>query len=327
MKSILLFIVTLITFSAYSQVISFPDANFKTLLLSASPTTTVAKNFSGANFKIDANNNGEIEVVEAQQVKALEVKYEPLITSIVGIKNFTNLEYLETAYLQTAILDVSGMVSLKTFMSISCAVYTINMAGCTSIEDVTFMSIPATNIDFSPLTNLKNVMCMAFRLVAIDLHNNSMLQTLRCGITDPASPFPYINIQNGSTETFLDLPCLPPTSIVCCDEADLPKVYEERRNCGSYIATVRTNCNLKTDDFQKNISSIYPNPVIDEINILGLKGVSKVEIFDINGRCVLASEYVVDNKVNVRDLSSGIYIAKLHSDENISTVKFVKQLQ
>lgn len=327
MKTILSFIAALITFSAHSQVISFPDANFKAKLLSANASNSIAQDFSGANFKIDANNNGEIEVSEAQLVKELHILYEPGITSIVGIKNFTNLEYLETSSIHIIDLDVSGMTSLKKLWSIQCWVENIDMTGCTSIEDVIFMSIPASTIDFSPLTNLKNLTCIAFNLVSLDLHNNSMLQTLRCGFPDSNSILTSINIQNGSTETFLDLPCMPPTSMVCCDEADLPLVYVERRYCGSFLVTVSTSCNLGTDDFQKNSLSVYPNPAVDEINILGFENVSKVEIFDINGRCVLRNEYLVNNKFSIRDLSSGLYIAKVYSDQKVSTIKFVKQSQ
>lgn len=328
MKTLLSFITALITFSAQSQIISFPDANFKAKLLAASASNTIAQDLSGADFKIDANNDGEIEVSEAQQVKQLHVLYEPAITSIVGIKNFTNLEYLETAHLGIVNLDVSGMVSLKKLWSIQClAAENINMTGCTFLEDVIFMEIRASIIDFSPLTNLKNLTCIAYNLVSLDLHTNSKLETLRSGYANPAGTLTYINIQNGSTETFIDLPCLPSTSMVCCDEADLPLVYPERRYCGSTLQfTISTSCNLGTDDFKKYNSSIYPNPAVDEINILGFESVSKIEIFDINGRCVLRNEYLPENKINVRDLSSGLYIARVYSNEKVSTIKFVKQL-
>ncbi|WP_277013685.1 T9SS type A sorting domain-containing protein [Flavobacterium lindanitolerans] len=327
MKTKLSFIAVLIVFSVQSQIISFPDANFKAKLLAASASNSIAQDFSGANFKIDANNNGEIEISEAQQVKDLHILYEPGITSIVGIKNFTNLEYLETAYIHIIDLDVSGMTSLKKLWSIQCRTENINMTGCTSLEDVIFMNIPASTIDFSPLTNLKNLTCIAFNLVSLDLHNNSMLKTLNAGYTNPDNPFVYINIQNGSTETLIDLPCLPPTSLVCCDEADLPLVYVERRYCGSLLFTVSTSCNLGTDNFQKNSSSIYPNPAVDEINIIGFENISKIEIYDINGRCIMRNEYLANNKINVRDLSSGLYIARVYSDEKVSTIKFMKQLQ
>jgi len=101
MKKTLLLLLLLTTF-CNAQIVTIPDAIFKAKLLSADVTTTVAKNLSGAYFKIDANNDGQI-----QQSEALEVSYLDLnciscngnatkIASLQGIQYFTNLTNLIT---------------------------------------------------------------------------------------------------------------------------------------------------------------------------------------------------------------------------------------
>ena len=67
MKKIVLLL--LLTFGVTNaQIVNFPDANFKAELLAASPTQQKALNFSDQWIKIDANNDGEIQESEAQQV-------------------------------------------------------------------------------------------------------------------------------------------------------------------------------------------------------------------------------------------------------------------
>src|SRR5690606_26234432 len=75
-------------FSATAQIISFSDPNFKAKLLQSSTSNNIAS-AGGFNYiKIDANNNGEIEVSEVLPVKILNIGYSS-ITSLAGIENFT----------------------------------------------------------------------------------------------------------------------------------------------------------------------------------------------------------------------------------------------
>ena len=73
-----------------AQIVNIPDANFKAALLAATPTNTIAKNLAGHYFKIDSNDNGEIEVLEAAQVSTLAVSTAS-ISSLEGISNFISL--------------------------------------------------------------------------------------------------------------------------------------------------------------------------------------------------------------------------------------------
>ena len=42
-----------------AQIITIPDANFKTLLLASNVSNAIAKNSSGTNIKIDINNDND----------------------------------------------------------------------------------------------------------------------------------------------------------------------------------------------------------------------------------------------------------------------------
>lgn len=82
---------------------------------------------------------------------------------------------------------------------------------------------------------------------------------------------------------------------------------------------------LNTDSFFNNNFSIYPNPVVDIINISSLNNteISKVAITDINGRIVKEVISSVNN-FSVNELNAGIYFLKIFTKEGTGTSKFVK---
>lgn len=84
-----------------AQIVNIPDANFKAKLLAANTSNNfIAKNLQGVNVAIDTNNDGEIQLSEAQNIGELSfagsLSYNMnTITSIIGIKSFTNLKKLQ----------------------------------------------------------------------------------------------------------------------------------------------------------------------------------------------------------------------------------------
>jgi len=57
--------------------------------------------------------------------------------------------------------------------------------------------------------------------------------------------------------------------------------------------------------------SVYPNPTVDVLKIRDYSQVTKVSIFDMNGRAVLESGATATGEINVRNLTSGIYLVRV----------------
>ncbi|CAM4334954.1 T9SS-dependent choice-of-anchor J family protein [Flavobacterium terrigena] len=91
------------------------------------------------------------------------------------------------------------------------------------------------------------------------------------------------------------------------------------------IDTFSVDRPLSTDSFFKNNFSVYPNPVIDMVNISNLNDseITKVSITDINGRVVKEINSNVSS-VSVGDLNPGIYFLRINTLEGSGTSKFVK---
>ncbi|WP_395043714.1 T9SS type A sorting domain-containing protein [Flavobacterium sp.] len=111
MKNIF-FLFVLFTFGSINAQINIPDANFKAKLLAANTSNSIA---IGSDYTtsivIDTNNNGEIEIFEAQQVYRLDVSNSN-IASLEGLSSFTNLSNLFCNDNQLATLDLSSNINL-----------------------------------------------------------------------------------------------------------------------------------------------------------------------------------------------------------------------
>jgi len=100
MKQTYLFCLLFVSIFSNAQNINFTDNNFKTLLLTSSGSNNIAMNLANSDFKIDTNNDSEISVLEALQVKelnfytiAISLPQTQKIYSLQGIINFQNLNF------------------------------------------------------------------------------------------------------------------------------------------------------------------------------------------------------------------------------------------
>ena len=69
--------------------------------------------------------------------------------------------------------------------------------------------------------------------------------------------------------------------------------------------------------------SLYPNPVVNKLNIDSNLEIQKVEIYNLNGQLVKTFENIENGDIS--ELNSGVYLVKIHSPENSITKKIIKQ--
>lgn len=156
--------------SANAQIISIPDANFKAKLLEANSSNQIAKDLANNYFKIDLNEDGEIQESEALQVSSLDVS-KSSISSLEGIKSFTNIQFLLCFQNQITSLDLSGL---------------------TNIQDLNFSNNQITSFDPTTLTNIISLACDFNQLTALDINNLPNLVFLGCANNQLTS----LNINN-----------------------------------------------------------------------------------------------------------------------------------
>jgi hypothetical protein len=170
-----------------AQVVVFNyNIELKNILLSTSPTSSIAKDINGNNIKVDSNNDGEIQISEALNVYSLNIdNYDfnmngPFglgIDNLNGIEYFTNLTYLNCRshtiddinitplinlvefncdYNYSNTLIVAGLSHLK---KLSCAQYngsTLNLSGLIALEDLNLFNSDISSLNLTPCVSLKN---------------------------------------------------------------------------------------------------------------------------------------------------------------------------
>ncbi len=104
MKNLYATFLLLNSFAFYGQIVNIPDANFKNALVN---TNCAYTNVPGA-IDVDTNNDGEIELSEAQNIRFLTVN-NAAISSLEGISSFTNLAHLECNTNNLSNLDLSAL--------------------------------------------------------------------------------------------------------------------------------------------------------------------------------------------------------------------------
>jgi Arylsulfotransferase (ASST)/Secretion system C-terminal sorting domain len=85
-----------------------------------------------------------------------------------------------------------------------------------------------------------------------------------------------------------------------------------------------SNCTLLTT-IENTLSEIklYPNPTLDILNIQTTNNIDKIEIYTILGELVTKKEY--SKNINLNNLSNGLYIVKIHSNNSTISKKMLKQ--
>ena len=154
----------MINFLANAQIINFPDANFKAKLLSASPSNGVARDINGAYFKIDTNNNNEIEYTEAEDVYELNISnlssiQSVKISDITGLSHFSNLRKF---YCIDNLLTNLDLTSFANLLAINCGFNQL------------------TSLNISNLNQLEFLSCESNQIINLDLSNKPSLVTLYC---------------------------------------------------------------------------------------------------------------------------------------------------
>lgn len=83
---------------------------------------------------------------------------------------------------------------------------------------------------------------------------------------------------------------------------------------------------LAVNDNTKNSIKIYPNPVLDYVNINYSSKIESVEIYNVAGQKVATKSWNADSgTMDMRNLAPGMYIIKLKSGNDVKAVKVIKK--
>lgn len=309
--------------SGYSQILDIVDTNFKNCLLASNSSNEIAKNLEGNYFKIDANNDNEIEASEAMQVSFLNLYPETTdpIFSIDGIKHFNNLEVLECHHNNLTTLDISEMPHLTALYCNDSFVQQLDLHGCAALTTLICSRNTIGSLDLSSCSNLVALQCDRNALTTLDVSNCTNLDQLFCQYNQLTSLY----IKNGHVESQIHFQANPDLNYVCADDMQVESIQNQMSEWGQSCA-VTSSCQLAvTEPLTVDSMTVYPNPASTVLNIETAKVFSAVRIYNMLGQMMIEmpnadSAAVVD----VSGLSRGTYLLKITSDSGNTNTKFIK---
>ena len=237
MKQLYAFFVLLIVQLTSAQIVNIPDPAFKAYLLSANSTNLIASNqpwdYSvgffipiGMSVPIDTNNDGEIQVAEAQAITYLDVDYyNTSIQDLTGLEAFINLEGLNlkgssasTFTLPAALQNLEGLrfgysamnltialnlpllPNLKAFDSSITSVTGLNLSLMPNLEYLHAINANLTSFNKLDVPLLKYLDITQNNIPNLDISNMTHLETVKVG----SSNVQQINLTGSTNLKFLN---------------------------------------------------------------------------------------------------------------------------
>ncbi|SRX72318.1 T9SS type A sorting domain-containing protein [Aequorivita antarctica] len=164
MKTLLYLLLFNISANSFAQIVNVPDTNFKNALIEEG---------------VDANNDGEIQVSEAEAVLNLSVNYKN-ISSLEGIQSFVNLEELYCSGNQLTMLDMSQNLNLQKLTCIFNQLNSLNVTQNINLKYLWCEENLLSNLDISQNINLETLWCANNQLTTLEVSQNLNLKSLLC---------------------------------------------------------------------------------------------------------------------------------------------------
>jgi hypothetical protein len=162
-----------------AQIVTIPDANFKNALLN----TNCVSNAINQTFDSDAdlNNDGEIQVSEAQAITRLNLSNQNIV-SLEGINAFSNLENLY--FNDNLIANALSLSSLVNLTEVEGTANQLTSLDVSNLPNLVYLSVGGNNletINFSGSTNLEVFQATNNNLTSLNFQGFPNLNTVSCG--------------------------------------------------------------------------------------------------------------------------------------------------
>ncbi len=234
-QSYIFLFIFLFTLISHAQIVNIPDANFKNALINTN-CVDLDGDYSG-DITADTNNDGEIQVSEAESVISLIVNGQN-IASLNGIESFTNIELLIADSNQLTTLDFSQNLALGYLACASNMLTDINVSQNENLQLLFCDSNELTSLDVSGNPNLFELSCSGNLLTTLDLNANKDMSALFCESNQLTSLF----IKNGQTESYVSFDYNPNIEYICVDSDEVTTIQNRLNDYGYTNCAINSYC-------------------------------------------------------------------------------------
>lgn len=278
------------------QIVHIPDANFKATLLSLGTT-------------IDANNDGEIQVSEAQAYTSTLYLNNKSISDLTGIQAFTALSQLYCSNNQLTNVDFSANTALTYLDCSANQLSSINLPTGATLQTFYCSGNVLTNLDVSMATGLAYFSCGSNLLTTLDLSGNSTLNSLVCD----SNQLSTINLPINSSLTYIFCSNNPITTLDLSTSTALEHIVCNENLLSS--VDLSSNTALRILGFSNNrLTSLdlSNNTALVNLHCDG----NQLTHLDLSANDTLITLFCSNNQLTHLDLSANTYLRGLSCNYN-----------
>lgn len=278
-----------------AQVVDIPDVNFKNALVNTLCVDTDGDDVGDSDA--DINNDGEIQVSEAEVVKWLNVSVG-YAQSLIGINSFNQLEKLDCSSNQLLNLDVQELSNLKQLICNYNQLTTLNIQGLSNLETLICFYNQLTILDVQGLSSLRTLRCYSNKLNTLNVQGLNNLEYFSCSLNQLSD---------------LDVQGLNNLKSLACSDNQL------------------TNLNLQGVN---NLTQLFcENNQLTNLNVQGFLNLdllfsrnNKLTSLDVQGLSKLRILYCSDNQLTDLNLEGLISLRTLFCSNNQLTSLYIPNL-
>ncbi len=325
MKKLYLLLTFLAFHFSFSQIVNIPDANLKALLLSFSPTNGGALDINNNSIKIDTNNDGEIQVSEAQQVNALMLQLNNTnITNLDGLNEFPMLKSLAlyNPNFTSAVSNLSNFPSLEYLKIDNGLVISWNIQNNIALKTVKLQSVSANSITIqSPVVDNIEIFAMPMTVQNIDVNNCQLLKKIKL----ESSQISNLNLSNLTNLEDIEISTNPLLSQINFQGSiGIKKIF-------IYNNDSLTSINVENSPLLTQL--ICPDNQLQSVNISGCTALSALSLLnnqltfiDISNLSLLQSVVLSDNLLTQINLQNNTALGYLDVSNNQLTSLSTNQI-
>jgi len=281
---------------------------------------------------LDVSNNTALTVLVCNfnQLTSLDVNANPALEWLycytneltsVDVSLNTALTELDFGNNNLTSLDVSNNTALTILYSDNNQLTSLDVSNNTSLTELYCFNNQLTSLDVSNNTDLINLYCGNNQLTSLDVSANPALTVLNC-ITNQLTS---LDVRNGNNTNFSLFDSRNNSNLTCIyvDDASYSTENWTDIDPASTFVNNEAECALSMGDnaFELDVT-IYPNPTDNYLFIEGNKNPISISIYNLLGAEVITKSNT--NKIDVSELSNGVYIIKISDGIGQTDRKFIK---
>lgn len=217
-------------------------------------------------------------------------------------------------------LDLSANTGIKWFFCDNNSLTNLDLSNNINVTSLSCSNNSFTSLDLSANTLLNDLTCNNNSLTSLNLSANTALNYLACSQN---SMLTSLNVKNGNNTNFSILAATNNPNLTCIQVDDAAWSTTNWTNVDATTTFSEDCASLSVEGYELNTISLYPNPIKTILNIQLEEPIEKVEVFSMQGQKVLGNK---DNKIDVSNLSNGVYILKVHTDTGkVGVKRFIKE--